>query len=208
MIECGPDCVIKELILKDFSIVLASGSVYRRELLSRLGLAFQAWSPDVDEGALAGEAPRATAVRLARLKAETAGARFPEAWIIGSDQVAELAGRPIGKPGTRERARAQLTAMSGQTVHFHTAVCLHRRATGQLSERLETTEVGFRDLSAAEIERYLDREPSFDCAGSAKSEALGISLLTRLRGDDPTALVGLPLIALCELLRERAFEIP
>lgn len=194
--------------MKDNSLILASGSRYRRELLARLGLPFEAWSPDVDESALPGEAPRATAMRLARAKAQAGAARAPQAWVIGSDQVADLGGEPLGKPGARDPAREQLRRMRGRTVHFHTGLCLLHGASGRRFEHLETTEVAFRPLDDAEIERYLDREPAFDCAGSAKSEALGISLLGRLRGDDPTALVGLPLIALSAMLREAGFQVP
>ncbi|HET7547557.1 MAG TPA: Maf family nucleotide pyrophosphatase [Usitatibacter sp.] len=189
------------------SLVLASSSPYRRQLLSRLGLPFESWSPDIDEAPLAGEAPRATAIRLARAKAQAGEARFPGAWIIGSDQVAELDGRPIGKPGTLANARRQLRELSGRSALFHTALCLSR-ASARVRERVVTTDVAFRALSDAEIERYLAREPALDCAGSAKSEALGVSLLARLRGDDPTALVGLPLIALGEMLRAEGFEVP
>jgi septum formation protein len=192
--------------LKDFSIILASGSRYRAELLGRLGLPFQAWAPAVDESALPGEACAATALRLARLKALAAREPFPAAWIIGSDQVAELDGLAIGKPGNRENARAQLRAMSGRTVVFHTGLCL--LANGRAHEAVVPTHVTFRGLGAAEIERYLDREPAFDCAGSAKSEALGIALLASLRGDDPTALVGLPLIALAAMLRAEGLAVP
>jgi len=162
----------------------------------------------VDEQSGPGEAPRDTAARLARLKAGAASARWPQAWIIGSDQVAEHRGRPIGKPGTLANARAQLRAMRGETVLFHTAVCLLRPANALAAEKLVTTQVAFRMLGDDEIERYLEREPALDCAGSAKSEGLGIALLSRLEGDDPTALVGLPLIALCAMLRAEGFEIP
>ena len=168
---------------------------------------FEAWSPELDEKPLAGEGPKATATRLARLKAQAAIARWPDAWVIGSDQVADHRGQPVGKPGTVERARAQLRAMRGETVLFHTAVCLlgpGRRA----AERLVTTEVQFRAFDDAEIERYLAAEPALDCAGSAKSEGLGIALLARLGGDDPTALVGLPLIALAAMLREAGYAVP
>lgn len=192
--------------MKDFSIVLASGSRYRAELLARLGLSFAAWSPEVDESPQPGETCAQTAVRLARLKANAALERFPDAWIIGSDQVAELDGIPIGKPGDRDRARVQLLAMRGREVVFHTAVCL--LANGRAHAALVPTRVAFRGLSDAEIERYLDREPAFDCAGSAKSEGLGIGLLSALRGDDPTALVGLPLIALAQMLRSEGAEVP
>lgn len=208
MIGSPSRLVNNNLILKDILIILASGSRYRRELLERLGLPFRAWSPDVDERPLAGEAPRDTAVRLARDKAGAGAATHPDAWIIGSDQVAELDGQPIGKPGDRERARGQLRAMRGRTVQFHTAVCLLHARSGRSQERLVTTEVAFRTLADDEIERYLDREPAFDCAGSAKSEALGIALLDRLSGDDPTALVGLPLIALCGMLRAEGIAVP
>ena len=188
-------------------LILASGSTYRRDLLRRLQLPFETWSPDVDERALPAEAPRDTAIRLARLKCEAGGARWPRAWVIGSDQVAEHRGQPIGKPGTVENARAQLRAMRGQAVLFHTAVCL-RGPERPPSARLVTTEVRFRAFNDEELERYLAAEPALDCAGSAKSEGLGIALLAGLEGDDPTALVGLPLIALCALLREAGFRVP
>ena len=190
------------------SIVLASSSRYRRELLQRLGLAFESWSPEVDERPLPAEPPRETAIRLARAKAEAGARKFPSAWIIGSDQVADLDGRPIGKPGTFENARNQLRDVSGHSVLFHTALCLWNARQERRHERLVTTEVGFRRLTDAEIERYLEREHALDCAGSAKSEGLGISLLSRLGGDDPTALVGLPLIALAAMLRAEGFDVP
>jgi septum formation protein len=185
---------------------LASGSRYRRALLERLGVAFETWSPDVDESSLASEKPRDTAVRLAHLKAQAGAARFPDALIIGSDQVADLAGAPIGKPGTLDNARRQLRELSGKAVSFHTALCVLHGS--RRHERLVTTHVVFRSLSDAEIDRYLAREPALDCAGSAKSEALGITLLARLSGDDPTALVGLPLIALAEMLRNEGLAVP
>ena len=192
--------------MKDFSIILASGSRYRAELLGRLGLPFEAWSPAVDESPLAGESCAETARRLARLKAQAARERFPGAWVIGSDQVADLDGRPVGKPGNRDNARAQLRAMRGRRVVFHTGLCL--LANGRAHEAMVPTEVAFRDYTDAEIERYLDREPAFDCAGSAKSEALGIALIASLQGDDPTALVGLPLIALSAMLRSEGVAVP
>jgi len=187
-------------------LILASGSAYRRELLARLGLPFQSWTPDVDERPLAGETPRATAVRLARTKADAGARQFPQAWVIGSDQVADHAGSPVGKPGNLENARAQLRQMRGATVQFHTALCL--AGPERRMEELVSTEVAFRRLTDEEIERYLAREPALDCAGSAKSEGLGIALLEHLRGDDPTALVGLPLIALARMLRAAGFELP
>jgi septum formation protein len=194
--------------LKIHSIVLASSSRYRRELLERLGMPFETFSPDVDEAALPAEPPRETAIRLARAKAEVAARRFPTAWIIGSDQVADLDGRPIGKPGTFENARQQLRDVSGHSVLFHTALCVSNARQERRHERLVTSEVAFRRLTDAEIERYLEREHALDCAGSAKSEGLGISLLSRLGGDDPTALVGLPLIALAAILRAEGFDVP
>jgi septum formation protein len=177
-------------------------------LLERLGVPFEAWSPDVDESSRPGEKPSDTAIRLARAKAEAAAARWPGALIIGSDQVAELDGAPVGKPGTLANARAQLRQLSGRVVLFHTAVCLLNADRGRRHERLVTTDVVFRALTDGDIERYLAREPALDCAGSAKSEGLGISLLARLGGDDPTALVGLPLIALSEMLRAEGVVIP
>ncbi len=190
------------------SIVLASSSRYRKDLLKRLGVPFKSWSPDLDEAPHAAEPPRETAVRLARAKAEAGGKRFARAWVIGSDQVADLDGRAIGKPGTLENARAQLRELSGHTVLFHTALCVLNARLERRHERLVTTQVAFRRLTDAEIDRYLEREPAFDCAGSAKSEGLGVSLLSRLGGDDPTALVGLPLIALAAMLRAEGFDVP
>lgn len=160
----------------------------------------------MDETPRPGEACADTARRLAHAKAEAARAQFPGAWIVGSDQVADLAGRPIGKPGHRDAARAQLRDMRGRTVTFHTAVCL--LADDRMREAIVPTQVVFRPLTDDEIERYLDREPAFDCAGSAKSEGLGIALLDRLTGDDPTALVGLPLVALSAMLREAGASVP
>ncbi len=190
------------------SLILASSSRYRRDLLKRLGVPFKSWSPDLDEAPHPAEPPRETAVRLARAKAEAGGRRFPRAWVIGSDQVADLDGRAVGKPGTVENARAQLRELSGHTVLFHTALCVWHARLERRHERLVTTQVAFRRLSDAEIDRYLEREPAFDCAGSAKSEGLGVSLLSRLGGDDPTALVGLPLIALSAMLRAEGFDVP
>jgi septum formation protein len=190
------------------SLVLASGSKYRKALLKRLGLPFKIWAPDIDESAGAAELPRDTAIRLARAKAEAGGKRFSQAWIIGSDQVADLDGKAIGKPGNLENARGQLRELSGHTVLFHTALCVWNARLERRHERLVTTDVAFRRLTDAEIDRYLELEGAFDCAGSAKSEGLGISLLSRLGGDDPTALVGLPLIALSAMLRAEGFDVP
>ena len=190
------------------SIVLASSSRYRRELLQRLGLPFESWTPDVDETPLPAEPPRETAIRLARAKAQAGARKFPKAWVIGSDQVADLDGRAIGKPGTFENARRQLRDVSGHSVLFHTALCVLNARMERRHERLVTTEVAFRRLSDTEIDRYLEREHALDCAGSAKSEGLGVSLLSRMHGDDPTALVGLPLIALAAMLRAEGFDVP
>jgi septum formation protein len=147
-------------------------------------------------------------MRLARAKAEAGGKRFRTAWIIGCDQVADLDGQPLGKPGNLENARSQLRQLSGHTVLFHTALSFWNARLERRHERLVTTDVAFRRLTDLEIDRYLEREPAFDCAGSAKSEGLGVSLLSRLGGDDPTALVGLPLIALSSMLRAEGFDVP
>jgi len=194
--------------LTTISIILASGSRYRRELLERLGVAFEVWSPDIDESSRPAEKPRDTATRLARAKAEAATARWPGALIIGSDQVADLGGTHVGKPGSLDNARRQLRQLSGNAVAFHTALCVLNGANGRSHERLVTTDVVFRALTDGEIDRYLAREPALDCAGSAKSEGLGIALLSRLGGEDPTALVGLPLIALAGMLRAEGVEVP
>lgn len=190
------------------SIVLASGSKYRKALLKRLGLPFKIWAPDLDETPIPGELPRDTAVRLAREKAEAGGKQFSQSWIIGSDQVADLDGRAIGKPGNLDNARRQLRELGGHTVLFHTGLSVWNARLERRHERLVTTDVSFRRLSDAEIDRYLELEGAFDVAGSAKSEGLGISLLSRLGGDDPTALIGLPLIALSAMLRAEGFDVP
>ena len=189
-------------------LVLASTSAYRRMLLERFELPFETARPDVDETPLPGEAPPATADRLAAHKARAVAERFPDALVIGSDQVAYLGAEVFGKPGTAERAVAQLRRMSGQTVIFHTARALFNTRTGQTRHDGVPTRVRFRALSEAEIVRYVAKERPLDCAGSAKSEALGITLLESLSGDDPTALVGLPLIALARMLRAEGLELP
>ena len=189
-------------------LILASTSAYRRELLARLQIPFEIATPDVDESALAGESPVATAERLAEAKARAVGACFPNALIIGSDQVAYNADGRFGKPGTRDRAAAQLRAMSGSSIIFHTGLCLLNTATGNVQLRGIPVEVGFRTLNEAEIQRYLDREDALNCAGSAKSEGLGIALMRHLRSDDPNALIGLPLIALCDMLRAEGVAVP
>ena len=189
-------------------LTLASTSRYRRELLSRLRLAFDVAAPDVDETPQPGEAPRALALRLALAKARDVAARHPGAIVIGSDQVADLAGRPLGKPGTHERALAQLRAMSGQTVVFQTALSVVCLASGFEQTDLAAVEVRFRTLNEGEIERYLRAEQPYDCAGSAKSEGLGIALLEAIHSDDPTALVGLPLIRTARMLRAAGCVLP
>lgn len=182
-------------------LVLGSTSVYRRELLARLRLPFIVAAPDVDETPLPGEAPAALARRLALAKARAVANLHPDCIVIGSDQVADLHGQPLGKPGTHDRAVAQLQAMRGQTVIFQTAVAVVCKASGFVQEDLAPVRVKFRNLGDAEIEQYLRTETPYDCAGSAKSEGLGISLLEAIDNDDPTALVGLPLIRTCRMLR-------
>ncbi len=190
--------------LAEIDLVLASTSRYRRELLSRLTSHFRQESPHVDEAALPGEAPAQLAARLAVAKARAVAARNPNALVIGSDQVADCAGAVLGKPGSIDRAREQLHASSGASVVFHTALCLidTRHVPAREFAALDSTRVAFRSLTDAEIERYLERERPFDCAGSFKSEGLGINLFERIESSDPTALIGLPLIALCGLLRQ------
>lgn len=187
-------------------LILASTSRYRRELLQRLPLPFQVQSPEVDESPQSGEAPADLACRLALAKARAVAALQPQAVVIGSDQVADLHGEPIGKPGSHERARAQLRRMSGQPLVFQTAVAVVCAATAFAQVRLVPVAVRMRVLSDAEIERYLALEQPYDCAGSAKSEGLGIALLHAVHSDDPTALVGLPLIATCDLLRAAGMD--
>lgn len=183
------------------TLVLGSTSRYRRELLSRLNLPFEVDGPDVDETPQSGESPRELALRLALAKARAVAARHPEAVVIGSDQVADLAGQPLGKPGEHARAVQQLRQMRGQTVVFQTALAVVCLATGFEQLDLAAVRVKFRDLSDEEIENYLQAEKPYDCAGSAKSEGLGIALLDSIENDDPTALVGLPLIRTTRMLR-------
>lgn len=189
-------------------LVLGSTSRYRRELLGRLGLPFEVAAPGVDETPRADEAPAALAARLALAKAQAVARQFPEAVVIGSDQVADLAGEPLGKPGDHARATIQLRRMRGQTVVFQTALAVVCLATGFQQSDLAPVRVQFRDLSDAEIETYLRAEQPYDCAGSARSEGLGIALLEAIHSDDPTALVGLPLIRTCRLLRAAGLQVP
>lgn len=189
-------------------IVLASTSIYRKELLQRFGLPFETARPELDETPLPGEAPATTANRLALGKAVAVADRFPDALIIGSDQVAHRGDLRFDKPGTIDRAIEQLREMSGKSITFHTAVCLLNTRTGTRQMTQVSTDTGFRILSETEIARYVERERPLDCAGSAKSEGLGISLLDYMRGDDPTALIGLPLIALAGMLRNEGVQVP
>lgn len=182
-------------------LVLASTSPYRRELLARLRVPFEVRAPRIDESALPGEAPRATALRLAELKARAVASSCVGALVVGSDQVASLDGKGLGKPGSHEKAVAQLTAMSGKCVMFHTALALLNTQTGVLQVADVATAVYFRPCTTDEIERYLLEERPYDCTGSAKIEGLGIALVERITSDDPTALIGLPLMQLTTLLK-------
>lgn len=182
-------------------LILASTSPFRRELLARLGLPFETANPAVDETPLPGEEPEASALRLSLAKAQAVAGAFPDALIIGSDQVACLDGQVFGKPGTHQNAVRQLQTMRGRSVNFFTGLCLLDARSGRAHVRGVATLVTFRDLTDAEIDNYLRKEHAYNCAGSAKSEGLGIALIARIAGDDPNALIGLPLIALCDLLR-------
>jgi septum formation protein len=189
-------------------LVLASTSPYRRQLLERLGLEFTVARPEVDETPLSNETPLAQAQRLAEAKARAVGQRMRDAWVIGSDQVAEIDGQALGKPGSFERAADQLAAASGRLLRFHTAVTVYRHSDRRRLSFCDLTRVQFRALSAAEIERYLHAEQPYDCAGSFKAEGLGICLFEMIESQDPTALVGLPLIALARALRELGYTLP
>jgi septum formation protein len=187
--------------------VLGSTSRYRRELLARLGLPFEVTAPDIDETPLPGEAPVATALRLSEAKARAVAARYPDALVIGSDQVADCDGRAVSKPGDRANAQRELRALSGRTIVFHTGIALVDAASGRCQREMVDVTSVFRALTDREIDAYLDREAPYDCAGGVKSEALGIALFERITSDDPTALVGLPLIALCRMLRAEGVEV-
>lgn len=188
-------------------LVLASTSPYRRVLLGRLGIPFSVSDPGVAEERLAGEAPQSMARRLAKAKALAVAPRFRDALVIGCDQVAVRNGEVLGKPGTHDKAVHQLRALSGREAVFHTAVCVHNTADGTSGVRVVPCRVTFRKLDDGTIERYLAREQAYDCAGSAKSEGLGIALIAKMEGEDPNALVGLPLIALVDLLREQGLNV-
>ena len=188
-------------------IVLASASRYRRELLERLRLPFESVAPEVDESQVPGESPAETALRLAILKAKTVAWRFPGAIVIGSDQVASCDGVQLGKPGTHANAVKQLEYMSGKTALFETALAVLDTASDEIRSRVVPCRVTLRPLTRATIEAYLEREQPYDCAGSAKAEGLGIALILRIETEDPTSLIGLPLIALTELLAEAGMPV-
>jgi septum formation protein len=189
------------------ALILGSTSTYRRALLERLRIPFEVVSPEVDETALPGETPPALAQRLALAKAKAVAAKFPHAVVIGSDQVADLNGQSLGKPGRHDKAVAQLRLMRGQTVVFQTAVAVVCTDSGFEQQSLAAVRVKFRDLTNDEIENYLLIEQPYDCAGSAKSEGLGIALLESIDSDDPTALIGLPLIRTCQMIHAAGIEL-
>lgn len=189
------------------TLVLASTSRYRRALLNQLQLPFEVAAPDTDETPLPGEKPVETALRLAEAKARSVATRFPGALIIGSDQVADCDGAAIGKPGDHARAIAQLTALSGRTVVFHTGLALLDAASGFCQTAMIDVRSTFRDLTPSEIDAYLRRDQPYDCAGAIKSDALGIALFVRIESDDPSALVGLPLIRLSDMLRNAGVDL-
>jgi len=189
-------------------LVLGSSSPFRRELLAHLGIPFVTESPDINEDALPSETPEDLVLRLAEEKARAAGQNHPDSLVIGSDQVACLDGRILGKPGNRANAIIQLQQSAGKRLTFYTGLCLFNTASNQEQIACESFHVHFRQLSNEQIERYVDREQPFNCAGSFKSEGLGIALFDRLEGDDPNALIGLPLIRLIDMLAEEGVEIP
>lgn len=184
------------------NLILASSSPYRRELLARLRIPFSTVSPDIDESALDGELPQDTALRLAQAKARKVAELHSQTLIIGCDQVATLDGMPLGKPLTHDNAVRQLQTMRGRSVVFHSALCLYNASTGAIQADTVPYTVEFRDLTDAQIERYLRIEQPYDCAGSAKSEGLGIALIAAMHGTDPNALIGLPLIRLISMLQQ------
>jgi septum formation protein len=188
-------------------LVLASTSPYRRELLARLGVPFEVAAPDVDETPLPGESPDDTAQRLSVMKARAVAERFPEALIIGADQVALLEGRQLGKPGSHENAVAQLQSMRGKTLEFHTALTLLNARSGHVQTANVPVRLVMRDYSDAQIEAYLRKDQAYNCCGSARSESLGIALIARYETEDPNALVGLPLIKLTEMLAKEGLDV-
>lgn len=188
-------------------LVLASTSPYRRELLARLGVPFEVAAPDVDETPLPGEAPDDTAQRLSVLKARAVAEKFPDALVIGSDQVALLEGRQLGKPGTHEKAVEQLKSMRGKALEFHTALTLLNARTGRVQTANVPVRLIMRDYTDAQIEAYLKKDQPYNCCGSARSESLGIALIARYETEDPNALVGLPLIKLTEMLASEGLDV-
>jgi septum formation protein len=188
-------------------LVLASTSPYRRDLLARLGVPFETAAPDVDETPLSGESPDATARRLSLLKARAVAEKYPDALIIGSDQVALLEGRQLGKPGSFEKAMAQLKAMRGKTLEFHTALTLLNARTGHVQTTVVPVRLVMRDYTDAQIQAYLRKDQPYNCCGSARSESLGIALIARYETEDPNALVGLPLIKLTEMLANEGLDV-
>jgi septum formation protein len=188
-------------------LVLGSSSIYRRELLQRLQIPFEICSPDIDETPLPGEVPGETALRLAEKKARVGALIYPDGLIIGADQVAVLESTPLGKPLTHENAVSQLRLLSGREVIFYTALSLFNSRTNSIQTRLTLSHVKFRELNDQKIENYLVKEQPYNCAGSAKSEGLGIALIERIVGDDPNGLIGLPLIALVEMLSHEGIEV-
>jgi septum formation protein len=195
------------MFLNSHPLVLASTSIYRRELLERLQIPFQTAAPDVDETPLSGESAKQTSWRLSREKAQAVAAHYPDALIIGSDQVALLDGQQIGKPLTHDNAVRQLRAMRGKTVIFYTALTLLNVRSGEMQTEVAENRVSFRDVSDDEIESYLRKEQPYHCAGSAKSEGLGIALISRMEGDDPNALIGLPIILLVGMLEKQGVPV-
>lgn len=188
-------------------LVLASTSPYRRELLTRLQLPFETCSPEIDETPLAKETPNDLVLRLSQAKAKAVSKDFPNAWIIGGDQVAVCDGTILGKPGNRETAIEQLTQISGETVTFLTGLCLYKASINNIQVEIIPFSVHFKRLNRAQIERYVDKEPAFNCAGSFKSEGFGIALTSGFEGDDPTALIGLPLIRLTQMLEAAGLDV-
>ena len=193
--------------MSNYTLILASSSIYRRELLTRLCIPFTVESPDVDETPLPQESPAQTALRLAQAKARKVGQRHQNALIIGCDQVAVLDGLQLGKPLIHDVAMNQLRMMQGRTVVFHSAICIYNSQTSNLQSAIVPYEVKFRQLDDTEIERYLIKEQPYHCAGSAKSEGLGIALIEHMRGDDPNALIGLPLITLINMLKQEGVNV-
>lgn len=190
-----------------YRLLLASSSVYRKELLSRLGLPFETASPDIDETPLPNESAAQTSRRLAEAKARALAAKYPDYLIIGSDQVALLDGIQLGKPGTHGRAVIQLRQMRGRSIEFHTALCLYNTVTNHTQTIVDITRVNMRDYTDEEIESYLRREQPYDCAGSAKTEGLGIALIAAIENRDPTAIIGLPMIELVSMLRNEGVSL-